>query len=265
MRFRSHSLCLTTVATLAAAAGTALAGPALDDDKAATPAPGDPAAAKASGGKEVQYGVGVRLRNVRAPQGMLELFVESAPGGISNVGFGLDLVRRRGNTELQLGFEYEHLQPAEGVWIQSNTNVTAGDEADFIVSPDHNNGKQLGWFTFEFTFINHASLNKYLAIRYGGGVGLGVVLGDLGRYNIVCVGATNESPEPGCRPMGLGGTGLPSPREGNQIVQYDLPPVFPVVNAILGVQIRPMPKATINIEGGIRTFPFFGVSGGYFF
>jgi len=41
--------------------------------------------------------------------------------------------------------------------------------------------------------------------------------------------------------------------------------VFPVVNAIVGVQIRPMPKATINIEGGIRTFLFFGLSGSYFF
>jgi len=38
-----------------------------------------------------------------------------------------------------------------------------------------------------------------------------------------------------------------------------------VVNAIIGFQIKPTEKAVINIEGGIRTFPFFGFSGGYFF
>jgi hypothetical protein len=50
-----------------------------------------------------------------------------------------------------------------------------------------------------------------------------------------------------------------------EVNPYDLPPVFPVINAILGVQIRPISKLTINVEGGIRTFPFVGVSGAYFF
>ena len=33
----------------------------------------------------------------------------------------------------------------------------------------------------------------------------------------------------------------------------------------LGVQIRPTEHMTINIEGGIRTLPFFGVSAAMFF
>jgi hypothetical protein len=262
---------LTTVfgvAVVAAATGRpAFAGPALDDDKAA-PTPTstlvDPAAVTKAADKGVEYGVGVRLRNVRAPKALLELFVESAPGGGSNFGVGVDLTRRRGNVEIQLGIEYEAIQPAEGVWIQSNTNVAAGDEADYIVGPDHNNGKSLRWLTFEFTFLNHAPISKNFAIRYGGGAGIGVVLGELGRYDVFCNGATNESPEPGCVPAAFNGTASPG-EGGDQIVKYNLPPVFPVVNVILGVQIRPMPKMTINIEGGIRTFPFFGISGGYFF
>ncbi|HWU89603.1 MAG TPA: hypothetical protein VN253_20215 [Kofleriaceae bacterium] len=252
---------------VAAAAGTALADPTVDADEAAAPSTAGAAAATATAPaeKRAEYGIGVRLRSVRAPKGLLELFVARAPGGSNNYGLGVDLTRRRGSVELQLGFEYEHIQPAEGVWIQSNTNVATGDEADYIVGPDHNNGKSLGWFTIEFTFLNHAQINKKLAIRYGGGAGVGVIRGELGRYNIACVGATNESPEPGCVPAALNGTGQPSPKEGDGIVKYSLPPVFPVVNAILGVQIRPVPKMTINIEGGIRTFPFFGISTGYFF
>lgn len=272
MRFRLHELCLTTVFGVAVAVAggrPAFAGPALDDDKAA-PTPTstlvDPAtvAPKTAPADKVEYGVGVRIRNVRAPKGLLELFIESAPGGSSELGLGVDLTRRRGNVEIQLGIEYEAIQPAEGVWIQSNTDVAAGDEADYIVGPDHNNGKSLRWLTFEFTFLNHAPLNKHFAIRYGAGAGIGVVLGELGRYDVFCNGATNESPEPGCVPAAFNGAASPG-EGGDQIVKYNLPPVFPVVNVILGVQIRPIPKMTINIEGGIRTFPFFGVSGGYFF
>ena len=260
---RLQKLCPAAAVLVAVSSGSALADSALDN-KAATG--GDPAAAPVPEKNPVEYGVGVRLRSVRAPTGLLELFVENAPGGVSNVGFGVDLVRRRGNLELQLGFEYEHIQPTEGVWIQSNTDVSTGDEADYILGPKRNNNKELGWFTIEFTFLNHAELSKNFAIRYGGGAGIGIVTGELARYNVVCAaGTTNNSPEPGCVPQALGGTGTLSV-DGNMMIQkYNLPPVFPVVNAIVGLQIRPFSKATINIEGGIRTFPFFGVSGGYFF
>lgn len=268
---RFQELCFGAVIWVVAITGVAHA-----DDTAAAPAGGTPAGSSSSSEaasqifekNEVQYGVGIRLRNVRGPKGLIGLFVERAPGGISELGYGIDLIRRRGNTELQLGFELEHLQPAEGVWIQSNTDVAAGDEADYIVSPKHNpKGDSLGWATIEFTFINHAELGKHLAIRYGGGAGIGIVTGSLWRYNVICNGATNASPEPGCVPPGdpFNGSGTLSP-DGNMMIQkYNLPPVFPVVNAILGLQIRPFSKATINIEGGIRTFPFFGASGAFFF
>jgi hypothetical protein len=264
-----QKLCLATGVLAAFASGSALAGPALDDDKKPAPtAPmSDPVAeppliARPAG---PEYGVGIRLRNVRAPRALIELFGVERATGASNFGFGVDLVRRRGTVEIQLGFEYEHVQPDEGVFINSGENVAAGNEADYIVSPSHNpNNASLGWFTIEFTFLNHAEINKYLSFRYGGGVGLGIVTGELWHYNVICVGATNSNPEPGCKPasLGNGGTGLPS---DPAFEKYDLPPVFPVVNAILGLQVKPMPKMTINVEGGIRTFPFFGVSGGYFF
>jgi hypothetical protein len=208
----------------------------------------------------LEYGVDLRLRRVFVPNGLLELFVEHAGGGASNNGIGVDLVRRRGNLELQLGFEFEHVQPAEGVWINSGDNVAAGDEADYIIGPDHSN-KDLGWFSVEFTFLNHAPINKYVAVRYGGGAGIGFLTGELQHYDVPCSGATNENPEPGCKPTALGGTA--SAARGP--VAYDLPPVFPVVNAIIGLQIRPSPKAVVNIETGIRTLPFIGMSAGYFF
>ena len=268
MRFALPALCLGTLVSAAVAGGSAWAGPALVDDKAkdptsAPPAPADPAASP--GETPVEYGLGVRLRSVWVPKKILELFIERAAGGAQNYGFGVDLTRRRGTTELQLGFEYEHVNVGQGVWINKGDDVAAGDEADYVLGSGAS-GNQLGWFTIEFTFINHAEISKTFAVRYGGGIGVGVVLGELDHYNVICVGASNATPEPGCKPTRFGGNAMYSPDPGGETaVAYELPPVFPVVNAILGLEIKPSDHMTINIEGGIRTLPFAGISTSVFF
>lgn len=252
---------LTVVAALALTHGVVhaqpsdgSAAPASTDDDGASPTLGNPS--------PIQYGVGFRLRNVRVPQAELELFVERSGGGASNLGLGLDFVRRRGDLELQLGFEYEKITPGSGVWIKKGDNVAAGAEADYILTPEQA-GEALGWFTIEFTFLNHAAITDQFAIRYGGGAGLGIVTGSLQRYDIICNGATNEMPEPGCVPPRFSGNGSYS--GGDAPKKYELPPVFPVVNAIIGLQFKPNENVTINLEGGIRTLLFFGLSGAYFF
>ena len=253
------------------------AGAALDDDKKATPQPtAEPAggAAPAGSGTDaatatnpddlVEYGIDLRIRQNYVPKALLQLFVDRAADGASNTGLGVDFVRKRGNLELQLGFEYEHINVGEGVWINKGDDVAAGDEADYVLSPDHS-GNNLGWFTIEFTFINHVPINKYVSFRYGGGAGLGILNGELDHYNVICNGATNASPEPGCVPTKFGGTGTDSDgRNFSQPVKYDLPPVFPVINGIIGFQFHPVDKMVINLEGGIRTLPFIGLSVGYF-
>jgi hypothetical protein len=198
---------------------------------------------------------------------LINLFVERSAGGSSDTGFGFDLVRRRGNLELQLGFEHETISVAPGVWINKGDNVANGDTIDYILPTT-----DFGWYTVEFTFLNHAEINKYLAVRYGGGAGLGILTGSVKRWDTMCAaGGSNTQVDPQCiprqvRPDGQGTTimdngGAPelSP------VAYNLPPVFPVVNAIIGLQIRPTHNVVINVEGGIRTLPFIGISGGYFF
>ena len=265
MRFHFSELCLGALST-SLIAGTAWAGPAHDEAQPAptdtTGSPTEPALAPTVTEAPIEYGVGLRIRNVRVPKAILELFVESAAGGASNLGLGVELTRRRGTVEIQLGLEFEHITPTEGPWINKNEPVPL-NEADFLLDPEHApNGEKLGWFTIEFSFLNHAVINKNFSVRYGGGAGLGILTGNLYRYDVQCSPtATNSNPEPGCRPTQIaGGTGV-----GSGPVKYDLPPVFPVVNAIIGLQIKPVDKVVINIETGIRTIPFFGTTVGYFF
>jgi hypothetical protein len=295
MQLASSVVCLVLLVGTGLARPAA-AGPALDDDKAKPPAatpvpakapsessaepaepepdctrPGDPrcpAASTAPSGSEVEYGVGVRLRSVWVPRSVLEVFVTRAAGGAHNYGLGVDLTRRRGTSELQLGFEFEHINVGQGVWINKGDNVSMGDEADYVLGPDSStgSGNQFGWFTMEFSFFNHAEIQPWLSFRYGAGLGVGVLIGEINHYNIICApGATNASPSPGCVPPRFNGTGMYS--EGHEtLVKYDLgTPVFPVVNAILGLQFKPTDHTTINLEGGIRTLPFVGVSSSMFF
>jgi len=245
--------------------GSASAGPALDDDRSRPPTP---AADEHPAGTEpdlgIEYGVGLRLRSVWVPKSVLELFIARSAGGAQNFGYGVDLTRRRGSTELQLGLEYERVTVGEGVWINKGDNVATGSEADYVLSPQHS-GNHLSWFTVEFSFLNHAEITKAISVRYGGGIGIGLVIGELDHNNILCAaGATNSSPEPGCVPTRFGGQGNYTEGEETQVA-YNLPPVFPVVNAILGLQFKPTDTMTINIEGGIRTLPFVGISSSVFF
>ncbi len=269
MRLAMPQLCLLGSVAVAGLGQNAYAGPALDDGGAKPAALADqPVVVEQE--VPVEYGIGIRLRDVSIPKAELGLFLARVGGGSNTVGVGVDLTRRRGNLELQLGIEYEHIAPGEGVWIESGKSVPA-DDADYLLGPNHA-PEQLGWLTFEFTFINHTPINKWLSFRYGGGAGIGVLTGGLYRNDVHCTGAvSNDNPEPGCVPTQFGGNAIYTDTSGNPTPgdstphKYDLPPVFPVVNAIIGLQFKPTDKMTINLEGGIRTLLFFGISASYFF
>ncbi len=218
---------------------------ALDEEEGTPPtAPTTPEAVGVP--VKAQIGLGLRLRNVRLPKSMIEAFVERAPAGSSNFGIGLELSRRKGNFEFQFGLEYEKIFIDPGIWIDKGDSIPM-DEADFVEFED------FGWVTAEATFLYHTEIVPQFAIRYGGGAGIGVFMGEVVRTDMVCDTSSVEScdEKPGA--------------ENNKTPYESIPPVFLVVNAIVGVQIRPTQEIFINIEGGLRTLPFFGMTAGYYF
>lgn len=245
MRFRLASvspiLCAAvTGAILLATSASAHAQAALDDDDA------KPASSTVVNPEnDTHVGVALRLRDVTVPKGMIELFVDQAPGGSSQFGIGLEVFRRKGNFEVQFGLEYEAIEVQQGIWVQKN-KLPPAEEVDYVQF--HN----FGWVTAEVTFLNHTPITKFLAIRYGGGAGIGIFKGKVSRTDYVCSSSALT-------------TCAEKPFAENQDTPYNLPPVFPVINAIIGVQIRPVDNIVINVETGIRTLPFFGMSVGYMF
>jgi hypothetical protein len=197
-----------------------------------------------------EYGVGLRLRGVFEPSFMMNLFVEDqTSGGMFHPGFGLELNRRKGEFELVLGFEYENLSPDDGFWREKGDDGTSpGQTPDFIEFDG------LSWFTTDLTFMFHSPINDKVAFRYGAGFGLGIVFGDALQNDTNCTGTDFEND---CTLDMSAGAQKNDPA--------DIPPVFPVVNLLVGAQFRPSRAVSINIETGLRTIFFFGVSGTYYF
>ncbi len=196
-------------------------------------------------GASEEFGIGLRLRNVRLPQALLELFVERAAAGISQVGIGVEGIRRTGNLELSVGLEWDSLSAEDGVWIEKGEQIPR-DEPDFVRFDG------FGWITLDAMAAWHRPLSERVSLRYGAGLGLGILLGEVLRTDYACTGPEIDS----CRTRPGGKVDAP---------EEDIPPVFPVINLVVGVQVKATERITINLEGGLRTVPFIGISGGYFF
>jgi hypothetical protein len=248
MRFRMAYV--TSVLVLLIAGGVAHAQAALDDDDNTKPA----ASASQSGEPEAKVGFNVGWRHVWVPKSIIELFVDKAPGGASNDGIRFELSRRKGDFEVQLGFEYESISVVDGIWVQKGEDPANG-------GADHVFFTNFGWFSIEATFLNHTPINKYIALRYGGGAGLGILKGQVRRTDSTC---TSSDPNAASLQTCMD-TPNPPLGSGNDKTPYNLPPVFPVINAIIGLQIKPTENIVINIETGIRTLPFFGITAGAIF
>ena len=247
MRIRmawAASVLLITIASLSG--GAAHAQAALDDDDSSKPTASQSATTNPD---EARVGVAIGLRQTWVPKSIIELFVDKAAGGSSELGYRFELFRRKGDFEVQLGLEYESIYVQPGIWVQKGQDPANG-------GADHVFFNNFGWFTIEATFLNHTPINKYVALRYGGGAGLGILKGSVNRTDSTC----NSSDPSQANDNTCHDTPMP-----NDNTPYNLPPVFPVINAIIGLQIRPTDNIVINVEGGIRTIPFAGIDLGFLF
>jgi hypothetical protein len=192
-----------------------------------------------------EFGLGVRFRTIYIPKFVIELFYEEATSSVFKPGFGLELSRRKGNFELVIGVEYENLSPDDGFFLGKDADPNVPEQApDFVVFDD------FSWVAADVAFLFSAPINKKLAFRYGAGLGIGVVLGEVRQTDSTCAAGTDDIQ-----------TDCMANPNGMQVDEAaDLPPVLPVVDLLAGLQWRPAEKLTINLEGGLRSAAFLGLS-----
>ena len=195
----------------------------------------------------LKHGIGLRLRYVFLPKSLIEVFLEEAASGVGHGGFGLDYVRRKKDFEFSIGFEYESLSPDDGFFVERNGSPAQNGTVDFIEFDG------LSWFTIDAAFVFHKKLSDLVSLRYGGGIGLGIVTGDVISTDAICTGPNTQDD---CVPDANGA-------EVNEKEDFfRFPPVF---NALGGVQLTPGHNMAINIELGMRTVFYTGVGVQYFF
>ncbi len=196
--------------------------------------------------RSVFYGAGVRFRGLFVPQSWFERFVAIAPSGISKPELGIEVVRRRGNFDATIGLALATISPDDGIWV---------DDFD---DPDDNPSliefEGFSWIALDVNVIWKRPLSPKTALRYGLGIGLGIMMGDILETDSVCSGTRFDVTDCTQAPNA---TAVRKP--------LDVPPVVPLMNAILGFQYAPSPQVAINLDGGVHTTLFIGISVDFFF
>jgi hypothetical protein len=237
----------------------ATAGELVDDAGATRPA-------------DLSYGVGARLRWVTVPAWMLNLFTErNVP--LSSWGTGIEFFRRKQNFDFVASFTYQNMSPPDGNWL--------GKDHPPELDTDYVQFNKLAMWGVDLSFIWHTMFNEWFGMHYGAGIGLGIVQGQILRTSnwSMCTDA-NAGDLMACHPEGAVCTGEScqlspqslqpgpdSPASPHRFADPDVPPVLPIVNAVVGINFR-LPQVRgweAKIDGGFYNAFFLGGGVGYTF
>jgi hypothetical protein len=190
----------------------------------------------------VEWGIGAHVRQLHASRWVLERFWEDVPGGAKENGIAIDFTRRSPQLEFVFSLGYDELDARDGNYLELGEEAT---EPGTVANLDF---RKLGQITIEGTIIGRAKLHKVLAIRYGAGLGVGIVTGEVIQTDQLC---TSDQIQEDC-------TADPDGEKQNE--PAEVPPVLPVVNILVGMELRLVKPIALYVDAGIHTVPY--VSGG---
>jgi len=193
----------------------------------------------ASEGAKVRWGMGVKVRKWKLTEREQRLFVADTPGPASNYGAGIDFTRRKGTVELSFGVGIDKLDLKDGYYVEKGQQATTPGKVDYTVFD------KLKWLTAEVVIVNHVEIHKLLELRFGAGIGLGYMMGEVRKTDALC---TSDW---------LGSCYIdPNAMEIDK--PSDIPPVLPVVNLLVGIQFKPTEFLHLRIDAGLHTTPYVG-------
>ena len=187
--------------------------------------------------KKTRWGIGSTVRVLYAPEWLQEMFWDDSPGDAKDGGASIEFYRRTGSLELAIGFGYDGLELSNGYYLETGGDPMVSGEVQ------RNRFDGLQWYTAEVNIVNNLSVHKFLEIRFGAGIGVGYLRGDVIQSDVVC---TTERIPDDCTVYQAGEVNVPA----------DLPPVAPVVNVFVGLQLTPFDWLHLRIDAGIHTVPF---------
>jgi len=197
-------------------------------------------------------GVGVRARFIFLPSAILNLFLDHSTS-LASYALGASFIRRKGNFDIEFAVEYDKLSLTNGYYLPKGDNPgVQGQYPDFIKFDN------FGMISADATFIWHTNIVPTVQFRYGAGIGIGFLLGDLKSQKSMCSAntQTDDLDDPNTPQCTL----IPG-SEFNR----SKPPVVPIVHLLVGIRFKLIDQISLNVEFGIRDIPFVGANVGYFF
>jgi hypothetical protein len=240
------------------------ATPAADPEAEATPteapAEGEAGAVVKQTNKR-KWGVGARLRYVFVPQAMLNLFLQHSTS-MNSVGFGAEVVGRKGDSDIVFGLEYDGASPENGLY-QDKGDDPGQCLLDSGKCPDYTRFDGLGMIGLDASFIWHANLSSKVQLRYGGGLGIGIVTGALYKTKMRCpAGTTNDDLDD---PNACGDPNVGANQVEPEKKSDDVPPVVPIINALIGARFLISDNLAVNVETGFRDVFYLGMGADWIF
>lgn len=188
----------------------------------------------------VEWGIGAQVRRSHMFLRLQKFFVGDSPGPATQDGAGLAFTRRVKQVEIVFGLGYDRLDGRDGYYLELGGDPLVAGDVDYV------DFRKLSWFTVEVTAIGRLRIHKILALRYGAGLGIGVLRGQLRKTDALCTGTELE------RDCVLDPAGMQVDEPAK------LPPVLPVVNALVGLELRPFRPVAIHLDVGLHTVPYVG-------
>jgi hypothetical protein len=249
------SLGTSTVALADETGGDEEAGTASESEPSEAP-PAEEAVNAVAKGNKRQWGVGARLRYVFVPEGVLNLFLDHSTS-MNSVGFGAEIVGRKGDTDIVFGIEYDGASPENGLYQDKGDDPSNCAAVDPGNCPDYTEFDGLGMIGIDASFIWHAKLSSRVQLRYGGGLGIGIVTGSIYQTKRAC-------------PAGTTIDDLDDPNACSDVIEArkeseDVPPVVPIINALLGARFLISENLSLNVETGFRDVFYLGMGTDYIF
>jgi hypothetical protein len=223
------------------------------------------------GPTDVTYGAGARLRWVSVPSWLLGLFTKENQS-LSSYGFAGEFFRRKGDMDIMVGLSYQRMGPDDGNWL--------GRGRDANLDTDLVQFRNFGFVGFDATFIWRTVISEYVAFRYGAGLGVAIMTGEMLRTSAAGCTEQNVGNTAQCRPIFCAPSGCTEaqlmasqgrvdngPGDPHRFKDSNVPGAIPILNLVTGLDFH-IPQAKgleLRLEGGFYNAFFLGMAAGYIF
>jgi hypothetical protein len=229
--------------------------------------------ARAAADDEPRHALGARIRGAWLTNAMLKS-VMAAATEMNGLSGAVEYVYRQRRYDVVTSLDLTMLGMRDGNYL-----ARGRDPSQDVHYVQFGGFGQLNLLSVDVSIIGHNDLTRWLEVRYGGGVGLGLLLGDIRLIaNSRMCTAENAHDPSRCYPVSptvgpirpddpqleqkLAATEDPNKvdvaDDPHRHVTQDKPPVLPVLNLVVGLRFKVHRHVAFDLEVGFRNAIFFG-------